>query len=138
MFYGRGAGSRPTASAVIADIIDTSLGTYAERFNNLCYFNTRESCPIVPFSETVSRFYVRFSVKDIPGVLAKITAILAENNISVASLIQKESTAGETGIEMMTHECRELDFRRAIETTERLDFVIGQPAFIRAINMEFR
>ncbi|MFH1706842.1 MAG: homoserine dehydrogenase [Planctomycetota bacterium] len=139
LFYGRGAGSLPTASAVIADIIDSAQGGYALRFRHLCYFQEPGAAPqaILPFEETVSRFYVRFTVKDVPGVLAGIAAILNANRISVASLLQKESSAGETGIEMMTHACVEKDFRKAVAETGRLDYIVGRPAFIRAIDMGF-
>lgn len=137
MFYGRGAGSLPTASAIIADVVETALGAYDAKFANLCHFRTGKTATVIPFEETVSKFYIRFSVKDIPGVLARITAILSAHRISVASMLQKESVEGETGIEMMTHECREKDFSRAIQETGALDFVLKPPAFIRAIDVGF-
>lgn len=137
MFYGQGAGSLPTASAVIADIVDTALGRYEQRFKNLCYFKENSTINIIPFSEYISKFYVRFMVKDLAGVLAKITSILSHNNISIASMIQKPSISGETGIEIMTHKCVEKDFNHAIEETKKLDFITKSPAFIRALDLGF-
>ncbi len=137
MFYGKGAGSLPTGSAVIADIIETLLGAYDVKFRNLCWFSDNDSVKVIPFSETVSRFYVRFSVKDVPGVIAKITTVLSENNISIASMIQHESRDEKAGIEMMTHECTEKDFQAALATIAKLDFVAGKPSFIRALDMGF-
>jgi len=137
MFYGKGAGSYPTASAVIADIIETASGSYGPKFANLCYFSDNGSPSVIPFSETISKFYTRITAKDIPGVVARITSIFSDNNISIASMIQKESTGSEAGIEFMTHKCREADFQNAVQEIKKLDFVIDPPAFIRALDVGF-
>lgn len=137
MFYGKGAGSHPTASAVIADVIETASGAYASKFRNLCYFRENGFPSIIPFSETLSKFYLRIRVKDVPGVLADITSILSKNTISVASMIQKESAGNETAIEFMTHECCEADFQNAVKEIKERNFVLANPAFIRALDVGF-
>ena len=138
MFYGKGAGSHPTASAVIADIIETASERYSLQFPNLAYNRKqKQSTKLIPFEQTVSRFYVRFTVHDEPGVLATIASILSNHSISVDSLIQKETTKKElVDIELMTASCTEHDFQQALKETSNLDFIRNTPSFIRAIDLE--
>jgi len=135
MFYGKGAGSEPTASAVIADVIETASGVYGKTFETLCYFTGEEEIRVIPFSETVSKFYMRLTVEDKPGVLARITGVLTRTGISIASIIQKETAGTHAEIELMTHECRERDFQEARAEIERLEVVKEKASFIRAFDL---
>lgn len=90
-YSGRGAGQDPTASAVTADIIDMAIGRAQLTFSRLDLWGESAGFPIAPLEETASRFYLRLAVEDRPHVMADITDILGRNNISLASVIQREA-----------------------------------------------
>jgi homoserine dehydrogenase len=138
MYYGKGAGKRPTASAVVADIIDISqritCGAECDRY---LYSFTQELTQL-PFDRSRSRYYLRFFVLDRPGILSKISGILGDNNISIASVIQKETEEEHQHVPlvMMTHDAREAHIIRAIEKIDRLPEVEGKSRIIRVIDGE--
>jgi homoserine dehydrogenase len=111
LFTGKGAGMRPTASAVISDLLALA------RNEEFVLLKTEEAEPI-PISETTSRYYVRFQAEDKPGVLAAISGILAEHKISIASCIQKER-GDVVPIIMVTHDAKEADFVSALRKIEQ-------------------
>jgi len=136
IFYGKGAGEFPTASAVIADIVEISrdiLTKAKSRVPLLSFqFDCIEEKKIRKIIKVRSRFYFRFSVIDKPGVLSRISGILGENNISIASVIQKERKEGEeVSVVMMTHEALEEDVGRALAMINKLQVVLKETVLIR-------
>ena len=129
LYYGKGAGAEPTASAVIADLVDvTRLHTSdpEHRVPHLAFQpDAMEDTPILPMSEVESSYYLRLRVEDKPGVLADITRILADQQISTAAMIQRQPGEGEsqTDIIMLTHITREKNVDAAIVKIEALPVV---------------
>ena len=129
LYYGKGAGAEPTASAVIADLVDvTRLHTSdpEHRVPHLAFQpDAMEDTPILPMSEVETSYYLRLRVDDKPGVLADITRILADQQISTAAMIQREPGEGEsqTDIIMLTHITREKNVDAAIMKIEALPVV---------------
>ena len=136
MYYGRGAGGSPTASAVVSDILSIALGTWPILFSALSVWpDRREPAVLADAGESKHRYYLRFMVKDVGGVLADITTVLAGKNISVTALVQKESHEGDLiPMVITTHEARDADIRDALETIGRLDTVSGNPVVLRIID----
>ncbi len=132
LFYGQGAGASPTSSAVIADVIDL-----AQRINLGVNITPRlrldPTKRIKPISEIETRYYLRMSTVDRPGVLAKISKILGDNMISISSVIQKESevSADVAEIVLMTYPAAERAMQKAMGEMERLDVVREISNFVR-------
>ncbi|HJV82168.1 MULTISPECIES: homoserine dehydrogenase [Oxalobacteraceae] len=137
LYYGKGAGSEPTASAVIADLVDiTRLATAdpEHRVPHLAFQpNAMDNTPILPISEVTTSYYLRMQVADQPGVLADVTRILADSTISIDAMLQKEPAEGETktDIIMLTHQTQEKNIEAAIAKIEALSTVVGQVTRIR-------
>lgn len=137
LYYGAGAGSEPTASAVVADLVDIARLHSADPKNRVPYSAFQadqvEDLPMLPMEDVRTAFYLRMRVADRPGVLADITRILAEGSISIGAMIQKEPGEGEAqaDIVLLTHQCQEGDVRRAIRSIEALDSVVSAVTRIR-------
>ncbi|MFZ6847417.1 homoserine dehydrogenase [Undibacterium sp. RuRC25W] len=137
LYYGKGAGSEPTASAVIADLVDiTRLATAdpEHRVPHLAFQpGSISDLPILPMSEIVTSYYLRMHVEDRPGVLADVTRILADLNISIDAMLQKEPGDGETrtDIIILTHQTKEKNIVAAIEKIEGLPAIFGQVTKLR-------
>ncbi|MGW8269409.1 MAG: homoserine dehydrogenase [Burkholderiales bacterium] len=137
MFYGAGAGSRPTASAVVADLVDVTRLITADpeqRVPHLAFQPDRLSkTPILPIGEVETAYYLRMRVLDRPGVLADITRILATCRISIDAMVQKEPVRGEERVDivMLTHLALEKNVDVAIPRIERLRTVVGRVTRIR-------
>ncbi len=137
LYYGRGAGAEPTASAVIADLVDVVRMLGAAKEHQVPVLGARvsymEKPNWLPMSETVSSYYLRVAVADKPGVLAVIAGVLGDNNISIETLIQREAAIGEdcTDIVMLTHKATEGDVRKAIEVLESNEFVKSKIVMLR-------
>ncbi|HTU26471.1 MAG TPA: homoserine dehydrogenase, partial [Pirellulales bacterium] len=135
MFYsGLGAGQMPTASAVVADLIDMAAGRAAITFRHLNLWSDA-AVPIAQgdFGDVAGRFYLRFNVEDRPSVLAEIATILGRENISIASVIQHEA-ADESGVVplvVMTHKTTEGATNRATEVIDRRGFMRGSSVRMR-------
>jgi len=116
LFYGRGAGRRATASAVVADITDAALNLACSCRQRIPAFREgAQFTRVLPMDETVSRYYLRLQVKDCPGVIASITQILAERSISISSLIQHETKGeGSVSLVILTHPAMEREIRVAL------------------------
>ncbi len=128
VFYGRGAGRAPTASAILADLIEIARGNSPVTTKELAFWSGGERLPVAPAGETTSRFYVRFSGRDEYGVLGRIARILGEHRASIASVIQteprKDASPGEgVPIVMLTHRAREADFRAALAEIDALECI---------------
>jgi homoserine dehydrogenase len=137
LYYGKGAGSEPTASAVIADLVDiTRLATAdpEHRVPHLAFqANALANTPILPMSEITTSYYLRMNVADQPGVLADVTRILADSSISIDAMLQKEPAEGETrtDIIILTHQTQEKNVDAAIAKIEALAAVEGRVTRIR-------
>ncbi|QDZ27434.1 homoserine dehydrogenase [Noviherbaspirillum sp. UKPF54] len=137
LYYGKGAGSEPTASAVIADLVDiTRLATAdpEHRVPHLAFQpDAMTDTPILPMSEVTTSYYLRMQVADQPGVLADITRILADSTISIDAMLQKEPAEGETraDIIILTHQTKEKNIVAAIGKIEALSTVVGAVTKIR-------
>ncbi len=123
--HGLGAGQMPTASACVADLIDTLLGRTAITFNTLQLWSDAREAPVSlrDPSSVPGRFYLRFNVADRPGVMAEITGILGKQKISISSVIQHESAAeagGTVPLAIMTHTTSEGAIREATDAINRL------------------
>ena len=118
MFYGRGAGMEPTASAVVGDAIDIARNILAGIGSRVAARGVIESSvkrlTIKPVGEIVSRYYIRFSAVDRPGVLAAIAGALGKNNISIESMIQTGRSGDYVPIVIITHEAAERDVAAAL------------------------
>jgi homoserine dehydrogenase len=137
LYYGKGAGAEPTASAVIADLVDiTRLATAdpEHRVPHLAFQpNSLSDLAILPMSEIVTSYYLRLHVADKAGVLADVTKILAESSISIDAMLQKEPAEGEqrTDIVMLTHQTQEKNILAAIAQIEALSSVFGSVTKLR-------
>ncbi len=137
LYYGKGAGSEPTASAVIADLVDIARLESVNpehRVPHLAFQpDAMKNTPILPMSEVTTSYYLRLRVKDQPGVLADITRILADLQISIDAFLQKEPLEGETLVDIivLTHVTQEKNMNAAIEQVENLSTVMGKVTKIR-------
>ena len=131
MFYGRGAGQLPTASAIVGDIIDLAMhqatGGTSPRMN----FGTLGKA-VVPMGEVKTQYYLRLDVKDQPGVLAAIAKIFSDSRVSISAVTQEEATGESVELVIFTHEVTEADFQRAVAAIRKLDVVVGVRSLIRA------
>ncbi|WP_454764182.1 homoserine dehydrogenase [Cupriavidus campinensis] len=137
LYYGKGAGAEPTASAVIADLVDVTRLHTADpnhRVPHLAFQpDELSSVPVLPIEEVTSSYYLRMRVADQTGVLAEITRILAEGGISIDAMLQKESREGEpqTDIIILTHLTREKHVNAAIRSIEALPTVLSPVTRLR-------
>lgn len=138
MMYGRGAGMEATASAVVGDLMDISRNIIAGMSNRTSPLSYRmdqiQSLQVRPIGEIESKYYLRFSALDRPGVLAKIAGVLGEYGISIESMIQ--TCRGLDDLEtvpivMMTHEAREADIRKALAKIDECDVIREKTNLIR-------
>ena len=135
MFYGRGAGQEPTASAVVGDMMDISRNIIAgvgQRVAPRGFINEKiASLAIKPIGECVSRYYLRFSVVDQPGVLAAIAGALGKYNISIESMIQNGRSGDYVPIVIITHEAKESDITAALADIDGLEMIKEKSNLIR-------
>jgi homoserine dehydrogenase len=137
LYYGKGAGSEPTASAVIADLVDITRLATADpdhRVPHLAFQpGSMQDTPILPISEVVTAFYLRLVVADKAGVLARITGILAEHDISIDAVLQRESADGEnqTDLIILTHDTVEGRMSAALAQMQALPTVLAPIVKIR-------
>ena len=130
MFYGRGAGSLPTGSAVVGDIMDVAR-------NMLFHCNGRIGCscyknlPIKQIGDTTSRYYIRMRLEDRAGTLAAMAGVFAENDASIAILLQKETIENDAEIVVVTHDVAEKKFMDAIKEFSSMEMVKEISSIIR-------
>ncbi len=137
MYYGAGAGGQPTASAVVADLVDVTRLITADpehRVPHLAFQPDRlAQDPILPIGEVETSYYLRMRVLDRPGVLADVTRALADSRISIDAMVQKEPQEGESRVDivMLTHRALEKNVNAAIAKIEKLPTVLGKVTRIR-------
>ena len=145
LYYGKGAGSEPTASAVIADLVDITRLHTADAANRVPHLafqpNTFDKAmgtlPVLPMGEVVTSYYLRLRVADQAGVLAKVTGILASMDISIDAVLQREAdeVSGEGGTQtdliILTHDCSEAKMNSAIALMQALPTVLQPIVRIR-------
>jgi homoserine dehydrogenase len=137
LYYGAGAGSQPTASAVVADLLDVTRLITADpehRVPHLAFQPDQLSkTPILGIGDVETSYYLRMRVQDKPGVLARVTRILADSKISIDAMVQKEPPAGESRVDivMLTHRALEKNVDRAMARIERLPTVLGKVVRLR-------
>ena len=128
LFYGRGAGQMPTASAVVADLISVGMGTTQSDFRQMRIFpDTTEPASVLPFDEMQSRYYLRVTARDVPGVMAQISKALGDHGISISAILQRESEAGQfVPVVVTTHLAKEGAMMAARKVIDSLT-VVGAP-----------
>lgn len=137
LYYGAGAGAEPTASAVVADIIDVVRAMTSDPNNRVPHLafqpSTLANTPILSIDDVETAFYLRMRAADRPGVLADVTRILGDRDISIEAFIQKEPAAGEQDVDiiMLTQRVREGNMNKAIAAIEALDTIDGNVSRIR-------
>ena len=137
LYYGAGAGAEPTASAVVADLVDVTRLHTADPHHRVPHLafqpDQLADTPILPMDEVRTAYYLRLRAFDRPGVLADITRILADSNISIDAMVQKEPAEGEeqVSIILLTHITVEKNINAAIAKIEALDTVAGKVMRIR-------
>jgi homoserine dehydrogenase len=133
MLFGAGAGQKPTASAVVSDIVDISRSIKSaakKRISSLP--ESAIAKRLVPISEIEARYYLRFTVIDKPGVLARIMTILGENEISISAVTQKERhQENAVPVIALTHAAKEEAIQGALQRIDSLDVVRGKTAMLR-------
>jgi len=138
MFYGRGAGRMPTASAVVADLIDVALGNSAKTFQQLqLQPRTTLDAMIIPVEEMMSRFYIRVMARDIPGVIATLGQVLGDHAISISGVLQHEGSGPDKTVPLVivTHETQERNMTDALTSLTELDVISGAPVCIRIVDI---
>lgn len=138
LYYGRGAGSMPTGSAVVSDIADIARNIRKNASGRVpVLIKTLRNLKLKRMDDVISMYYFRFSALDKPGVLSKISGILGDYNISIASVIQKgRSAGGAVPVVVRTHMAKEKDVRHAINEIDRLPVVMDKTVFIRVEGKE--
>ncbi|HNH89431.1 MAG TPA: homoserine dehydrogenase [Thiobacillaceae bacterium] len=137
LYYGKGAGAEPTASAVIADLVDVTRLHTADPLHRVPHLafqpDQLTDLPILPMDEVETAYYLRLRAQDKPGVLADITRILADLEISIDAMLQREPEEGEdqTDIVLLTHVAKEKSVNAAIAKIEGLGSIAGQVTRIR-------
>ena len=137
MYYGRGAGAEPTASAVVADLVDVARVLTADpeqRVPHLAFQPDQlHDTPILPMGKVETAYYLRLSAYDKPGVMADVTRILADNGISIDAMLQKEAEEGDETVDViiLTHRCLEENANKAIARIEALSTIAGKVVRIR-------
>ena len=141
LYYGRGAGAEPTASAVVADLVDVTRMATADPENRVPHLafqpDALSSEPILPMGEVRTSYYLRMHAFDKPGVLADITRILADRSISIDAMIQKEPAEGQEQVDIiiLTHDTLEKNVLDAIAKIEGLSTISGKVTKLRLENL---
>jgi len=137
LYYGAGAGAEPTASAVVADLVDLVRSFSAPQENKVAHLgfapDSLTEYPIIPMNDVETAYYMRMTAKDRPGTLNQVTKVLSDTGISIEAVIQKEPTSGESAVSLilLTSRALERQLLAAIESIEALDEIEGQVAHIR-------
>jgi homoserine dehydrogenase len=135
LYYGAGAGSEPTASAVVADIVDVVRVLTTDPENRVPHLafqpDALSDIPVLPIENITTSFYLRMTAADEAGVLADVTQILAYNGVSIDSMLQKEAHGNKATIIILTHDTVEQYINKALEQIQALDVIEGEVTRIR-------
>ncbi|MDA8328229.1 MAG: homoserine dehydrogenase [Betaproteobacteria bacterium] len=137
MYYGAGAGAEPTASSIVADLVDVTRMHTADPHNRVPHLafqpENLSAEPILPMGEVRTGYYLRLRARDETGVLADVTRILADSGVSIEAMVQQEQQAGDKmmDIVMLTHQCLEKHVNTAIIKIEELPVIAGNVVRIR-------
>jgi homoserine dehydrogenase len=136
LFYGRGAGRMPTASAVVADLVNVALGVTKLTFGQLNIFpDSAEKADVLPITELTSRYYLRLVARDQPGVLAQVTRILSDQQISLSAIMQHEENSGQAvPIVITTHLAKEGSVQKALKEINASPAMAGRAVCLRIID----
>jgi len=138
MYYGRGAGMMPTASAVVADIIEVAMGNSQTLFKAQKLKSREETvASLESMDNVVSRYYIRLLAKDVPGTVAKYGQILGDNGISISGVLQHEehNVGTSVGVIVTTHPAEESKISAALKTIKELDVIDSEPVCIRIVDI---
>jgi len=138
MFYGRGAGMMPTASAVVADIIEVAMGNSKKLFKHLKLEPRNKTKNLISrIDELVSRFYIKLRVTDKPGVFAQICTILANKDISLSGVLQHEEHNANNVVPaiVITHQTQQKKITAALEDFSKLEIVKDKPVCVRIVDI---
>ncbi len=128
-YVGKGAGSKPTATAIVSDIIDIALAINDKREYPNHRYSSFNNYKTMDINDISSCFYIRFTAADKPGILAKITSVLAEHNINIKKIIQKQSNT-HVPIVMITHETKQSDMEAALKKIEAFECITEAPSVL--------
>lgn len=137
LYYGAGAGAEPTASSVIADVVDLARSFSAPAENRVSHLafkaDALQELPMLPIEECETAYYLRMQALDKPGVLLQVTTILSDSGLSIEAVIQKEAKAGDTQVPLilLTSRAIEKQLLKAAEQIEALDAICGSVTHIR-------
>ncbi len=138
LFYGRGAGQDPTSSSVISDLCEAAaVLVYGSRHSGFVPHGLYGKSK--PMEDTVSHYYLRLTVDDVPGVLAQVSTVLGQRNIGISSMIQPEDledTSGSTSLVLMLHDASLGDMLKALEALSSLACVRGKPSWMRVETLQ--
>ncbi|HEY8749442.1 MAG TPA: homoserine dehydrogenase, partial [Tepidisphaeraceae bacterium] len=136
LFYGRGAGQMPTASAVVADLVSVAIGTTALAFRSLRIFpDSAAPATLLPKDKLRSRFYLRVTAKDQPGVLAQITHALGQHGISLSAILQRETQDSKAvPVVITTHTAEEGALRAALREIDALATILATTVCLKVID----
>lgn len=136
LFYGRGAGQMPTASAVVADLVNVAIGTTQLAFSHLKIFpDTAERANVLPIDQLQSRYYLRVTVKDEPGVMAQVSHALGQQDISLSAILQRESDESKlVPVVITTHLAQEGAIRRALKEIDASPMIGAPTVCLRVID----
>ncbi len=138
LYYGQGAGQMPTASAVVADVMNIAAGWYGQAFNSMKLTpDTQEPVKLANPDDLVSRFYLRINGQDKPGVIAKATSALGDKGISLSAVLQHEAEDGSetVPIVIVTHDAKRGDLLEAVDRIASMDVIEDDPVIIRIVDM---
>jgi len=144
LYYGAGAGAEPTASSVVADLVEVTRALTSDPENRVPHLafqpDAMADLPILPMEAIQSAYYLRLLAKDRPGTLADVTRILAERGISIEAILQKEPAESATDVPViiLTHCVREGEMDSAIASIEALDSIIAPVNRIRVETLDAR
>ena len=137
MYFGRGAGQLPTASAVVSDVLNVASGWYPRAFHSMSLWSdTQKPARIVDASQLLSRYYIRMNMLDVPGAIGKVSTILGACGISISGFLQHEAKAGQhVPVSITTHQAREGSLVKALKKIEALKVVANKPVRIRIVDL---
>ena len=138
LYYGRGAGQDATASAVLSDLADAALDLKCGSHHRVpCFVSHQRNGRVLPIEDVVSRYYLRLTVVDRPGVMAKVTSVLGRAKIGISSIIQPEGHQGDTvPLILMIHDAPNRTMRKALASLAKLSVVKSAPVMIRVESFE--